>query len=331
LYKTRGHKDWAGGVTWSEHDARYGNGLGKNSSGMGAKYGAASFDHYSSDKQSAAKKSWFFLLNGIIALGAGCTGDSQTPLHTTIESRNLAIPQTQLIVDGYPMPIDINQTIVNPHWAHIENHAGYIFLDDQPKIFKREVRAGKWTDINHHEDYVDYNQTLQREYIHIVHDHGVDPKSSKYAYGLFPLMSPADTARIADSAPFQILANNVSVQAITYHSGCKEKVTYATFWRAGTIGIIRVKQASALIWGVSGGSCDGDKAGDEWVLSVSDPTHKRKMVEVEIRPSKTENVNVSRIIKVDQGVKVQGNLVYFNLQGGTSKSVVFGLKQHDEL
>ncbi|KAF3937158.1 Chondroitinase-AC [Dactylella cylindrospora] len=317
-YKSMGYRDWSGGACWAGGGG--GNGSAFGSNGRGARFAAASFDHYAVDKRSAAKKSWFMLEDGIIALGAGCTGNADPPsnLHTTIESRNLNNQEQAFIVDGEEMPTDEGWSKQSGRvsWAWLDGTAGYIFLDNLPKEFSRTKRCGDWHDIN---CLWKAKNACHRYYLNIFLDHGVNPKTSEYAYVILPLASVETTAQLAEQPHWKILQNDVKIQAIVngFEGG---EITMATFWAAGSINGIGVGQPCQLIWG---------RYGRDWCLSVSDPTHKVRRVVVTI-----DQLGGLQKGDASQGVSVNGNQVVFDgLQHGATKSIFFsgGGSGHDEL
>ncbi|KAK6514656.1 hypothetical protein TWF281_004854 [Arthrobotrys megalospora] len=320
-YKCVGFKDWSGGACWAGGGA--GNGVAYKSNGIGARFAAVSMDHLSFDKASAAKKSWFLFENGIIALGAGCTGTPSPPslLHTTIESRNLDKPGRPLIINGeeYTQPPGWIKKSQWVHWAWLENTGGYIFLDakdrnPREKIFTRTSNCGAWRDIN---DSAKPDECC-KEYVNIIINHGVNPRDSAYAYAILPLATREGTEEVQANPPWKVLANTVGIQAVEY-SFERGVITLATFWAPGEINGVRVEQACQLVWGYWG---------DEWCLTISDPSHKTAAVAVNLEVVGMKGLKVDRM---DGGVEVDGGRVVFKgLKDGATKSVFFK-GGHDEL
>ncbi|KAF3942374.1 Chondroitinase-AC [Dactylella cylindrospora] len=250
-YKFTAHRDWAGGLDWK------------------GEIGLAGLDALSTDKGSWAKKSWFFLLNSIIALGAGCAGISGSEVHTTIESRNLPLGGSNFSINGEYQTMTPGwirpwqSTRQDARWAHLESFGGYVFLDDEPTTFKHEKRQGKWTDINKYPDYLKFDDVITREYITIYRNHGKNPKDGHYAYALLPNANMNETLDFATALPVNVTHNTPRLQAIQFNN-----TVMANFWSGGTIGHLTAVTPCSITWGYSG-------VEDMYItISVSDPTQK---------------------------------------------------------
>ncbi|KAJ6261599.1 Chondroitinase-AC [Drechslerella dactyloides] len=325
-YKGMGYRDWSGGACWAGGGG--GNGVAFRSGGAGARVAAVSMDHYAGDKRSAAKKSWFMMEHAIVALGAGCTGNSEpaSNLHTTVESRNLDEPGRLLVINGeeYRNEPDWEKASNRVYWAWLENTAGYVFLDagrDAPyKLFSRQRRCGKWSDVNEGEEKSD----CHREYVNIIIDHGVNPKVSSYAYAILPLADVETTRLSSENPTWTLLQNTVEVQAIRnrFDNGNSDVLT-ATFWAPGGVDGVGVDQPCQLVWGSWSG-------GSSWCLTVSDPTHKVQRVAVSVPAIGQWGL---RTANASEGVVSDGDRVIFDgLKDGAAKSIFFtGRGGHDEL
>ncbi|KAK6533280.1 hypothetical protein TWF694_002232 [Orbilia ellipsospora] len=250
-YKFTAYEDWAGGQDWR------------------GDLGLAGLNALSTDKGSSAKKSWFFLLNSIIAVGIGCAGISGTEVHTTFESRNLPLAgsnfsingEYQIMTPGWIKPWQVTRE--NASWAYLDSFGGYVFLDDEPITFKHEKRKARWTDINQYPDYLRYNSEITREYLTIYRNHGIDPTNGTYAYALLPSASEEDTSKFAISPPINITHNTMKLQAIQFNN-----THMANFWSGGTIGHLTAVTPCSITWGFTG-------VEDKYLtISISDPTQK---------------------------------------------------------
>ncbi|KAF3915761.1 Chondroitinase-AC [Dactylellina cionopaga] len=333
-YKKPGFRDWSGGACWAGGGG--GNGVAYGSRGNGARFAAVSMDHCAEDWHSKAKKSWFMLEDGIIALGAGVFGNlrpNPSNMHTTIESRNLDEPGRALWINGveYKNPAGWSKSSDRVHWAWLENTGGYIFLDQTeqelrsrgevpaslPKIFSRTKRCGRWKDINGDGK----PDEICREYVNIVLDHGPNPNTSAYAYAILPLASKETTEELMKGPHWKVFRNTVEVQAIENRFDQGE-VTMVTFWVPGEVNGVKAEQGCQLIWGRWKG---------EWCLTVSDPTFLTKTIAVNVEVITARGLKLGR---KDEGVEVQGSRVVFNgMKEGAAKSVFFsgGVAGHDEL
>ncbi|KAK6360982.1 hypothetical protein TWF730_007097 [Orbilia blumenaviensis] len=333
VYKCMGFRSWSGGVCWAGGGG--GNGVAYRSNGVGARFAVVSMDHLSVDKLSAARKSWFFTEEGIVALGAGCKTTINPPaeLHTTIESRNLDVPGKMLVINGeeYTDAPGWTKRSSRVHWAWLEGTAGYIFLDAKPgapadteKLFSRTQKCGAWRDINGD----GRPDEICREYVNIVLNHGVNPTNSRYAYAILPLATREQTEEKQRDPKWRVLKNEVGIQAIEYAFGGAGEgdgvITMVTFWDAGEINGIRVDKGCQVIWGRWKG---------EWCLSVSDPSHKNGdfVVNVEIEDVRLKELVANGEAR-DEGVWVEGcRVTIAGLKDGAAKSVFFKERGHDEL
>jgi hyaluronate lyase len=277
-YRTTAYNDWAGGVTW--HDM-----------------GSASLKHLSNDRSSSAKKSWFFLVNAIIALGTQCIGGSGSALHTTYESRSLQMPGSRLLVngrdyDGSSLP-GWQSVFSEPSWAHLDGIAGYIFLDGGNVTFERANRTGRWTDIDKHSDYAQFDEQITREYLTIYRDHGVNPAADSYAYAIIPNASAVTTARLANEPEFHILANIPAVQAIELRDS---NTFMATFWESGMVAKLTANTPCSVVWGYEG---VGDR---NYTITIADPSQKQRIMSLRL-----EEEDLGGVLHLDDGMSVIDN------------------------
>lgn len=274
-YASTGHEDWAGGVKWNT-------------------IGSASMKHLSNDKSSAAKKSWFFFLNSIIALGTQCMGSSGTELHTTYESRNLQMPGTKLLVNGNFDPASSSsgwsRDFAMPSWAHLDNVAGYLFLDSGNITIERTERLGRWTDIDKYPDYSGFDKEVNREYLTVYRNHGVDPMNDEYAYAILPNASAATTALQAADPDFRIISNSPGVQAV---SSQDSQISMATFWASGNAGKFRADTPCCAIWGYQ------SVEDRYYTITVADATHREDMMLIWI-----EEEDIGGLVHLDDGMKL---------------------------
>ncbi|MDI3405314.1 polysaccharide lyase 8 family protein [Streptomyces cavernicola] len=203
-----------------------------------------------------ARKSWFFLDDAVVCLGAGITAADGTGVQTVVDNRCLGADGTAgLVVDGRVR--ETNGTVDGAGWAHLEGHAGYVFPGGAPLTTLREERTGAWKDINGG----GATTPVTRRYVTLTADHGTDPTDASYAYVVLPGASRQRTEeRAADRDWLLPLANSARVQGIRVPS---LGFTGVTFWEPGTAGKVTV-DAPVCVQIVERG--DGTA-----VVSVSDP------------------------------------------------------------
>ncbi|MFG2227020.1 polysaccharide lyase 8 family protein [Streptomyces sp. NPDC048644] len=180
-----------------------------------------------------ARKSWFFLADTVVCLGAGITAHDGVPAETVIDNRALGTDlQATLTVDGRVQQPRTGRTATFPaaRWAHLTGHGGYVFPDGAPLHTLREDRTGSWHDINSGSS----TAALTRRYLTLWHDHGTDPADASYAYLLMPGATPrAIAARAADRHWLTVLANSRAQQSIHVPT---LGLTAANFWQPGHAG-----------------------------------------------------------------------------------------------
>ncbi|MEU6668728.1 polysaccharide lyase 8 family protein [Streptomyces sp. NPDC046727] len=175
-----------------------------------------------------ARKSWFFLADAVVCLGAGISCADGVPVETVVDNRNLGENGTQRFVHGR-------------NWAHLAEHGGWILPCGGDLRTLREDRTGAWSDINTTSD--DERRTRRWQTLWL--DHGTDPVAARYAYVLLPGASRAETAaRAADPHWLTVLANDTARQAVAVP---RLGLTGATFWRAGTVGDLTVSAGASVL------------------------------------------------------------------------------------
>ncbi len=175
-----------------------------------------------------ARKSWFFLDDAVVCLGAGISCADGVPVETVVDSRNLGANRTQSLVRGR-------------NWAHLEEHGGWILPYGGELHTLREDRTGAWSDIN----TTSTDERRTRHWQTLWLDHGTDPEAARYAYVLLPGASRAQTAaRAADRHWLSVLANDADRQAVAVP---RLGLTAWNFWRAGTVGDLTVSAGASVL------------------------------------------------------------------------------------
>ncbi|WP_369179870.1 polysaccharide lyase 8 family protein [Streptomyces mutabilis] len=199
---------WVGGTTDGEYAA-----VGQHLKGLGSTL--------------EARKSWFFLADAVVCLGAGITCADGVPVETVVDNRNLGEDGTQTLARGR-------------HWAHLEGHGGWIVPDGDLRTL-REDRTGAWSDIN----TTSTTERRTRRWQTLWLDHGTDPADAGYRYVLMPGASRRAVARrAADRRWLTVLANDDHRQAVTVPP---LGLTAANFWRAGTAGPLTATEGASVL------------------------------------------------------------------------------------
>ncbi|MGV9290531.1 polysaccharide lyase 8 family protein [Streptomyces sp. NPDC003719] len=199
---------WVGGATDGEYAA-----VGQHLKGLGSTL--------------EARKSWYFLADAVVCLGAGITCADGVPVETVVDNRNLGEGGTQALTRGRD-------------WAHLEGHGGWV-VPDGPLHTLREDRTGAWSDIN----TTSTTERRTRRWQTLWLDHGTDPDDAGYVYVLMPGASRRAVARrAADRGWMTVLANDDRCQALAVPS---LGVTAANFWRSGTAGPLTATAGASVL------------------------------------------------------------------------------------
>ncbi|GLX01414.1 polysaccharide lyase 8 family protein [Microtetraspora sp. NBRC 16547] len=200
-----------------------------------------------------AFKSWFFLDDAVLCLGAGITSEDGVPVETIVDNRRT----DALLTVNDPVNDPVNDTADDPvddpvddaaGWAHLEGHGGYVLPGGARLHTLREERTGGANPVT-------------RAYVTLWLDHGVDPRSAGYVYLLLPGASLAETrARAADPGWVRVLANTARQQGVRVPS---LGITAVNFWNDGAAGGLAASAPCAVLVREGG---DGTAT-----LTVSDP------------------------------------------------------------
>ncbi|WP_225634897.1 polysaccharide lyase 8 family protein [Streptomyces solaniscabiei] len=199
---------WVGGATDGEYAA-----VGQHLEGLGSTL--------------EARKSWYFLADAVVCLGAGITCADGVPVETVVDNRNLGEGGTQALARGRD-------------WAHLEGHGGWIVPDGGLRTL-REDRTGAWSDIN----TTSTTERRTRRWQTLWLDHGTDPEGAGYLYVVMPGASRRTVARrAADRGWMTVLANDDRCQAVAVTS---LGLTAANFWQPGTAGPLTATAGASVL------------------------------------------------------------------------------------
>ncbi|MEV6109258.1 polysaccharide lyase 8 family protein [Streptomyces sp. NPDC051940] len=217
----------------------------------------------------SARKSWFWLDDAIVCLGAGIASADGYPVETTVDNRALGTSgEPALTVDGRVQPSGQGwrETFSGARWAHVAGQAGYLFPQGIRLGAVREERTGTWRSINTGGP----TDPVTRRYLTLYTDHGTDPADAGYAYVMLPGASARTTAlRAADAGWLQLLANSAAQQGVRVP---RLGLTAVNFWAPGTVGKLTASApASVLVREHRDGTA---------TVVVSDPSRQARSLEV---------------------------------------------------
>lgn len=289
-------RNWVGGVEWEK------------------RYGAAGMWLAPQKHSLQARKSWFMFDDEIVALGSGISCKDKRVVETIVENRKLKKSgKNAFTMDNEKKSVQLGwtETMKDVSWAHLAGNVpgadiGYYFPSPVALKAKREARTGTWKDISDLEarerDEVGH---FTRNYLTLWLDHGKDPVGASYAYALLPNKPASAVKRYAGSPDIEILAQTMRVHAVREK---KLGLVGANFWTPGPnkADIVTCKGVASVML--------GERRNGEWVLAVSDPTHKGLLIDIEIareagevlsRDKKIKIVQLSPTIKLSIDVKGQ--------------------------
>ncbi|RCG21922.1 lyase [Sphaerisporangium album] len=175
-----------------------------------------------------AFKSWFFLDDAVVCLGAGITGADGVPVETIVDNRRT----------GALLTVDEREG-----WAHLDGHGGYVLLACPGLRTLREERTEP-APVTPPEQRPGPGR-VTRSYATLWLDHGVDPVSASYAYVLLPGAGRAETrARATTGGWVRVLDNTARRQGVHVPS---LGITAVNFWNGGATGALTASAPCAVL------------------------------------------------------------------------------------
>ncbi|MER6467865.1 polysaccharide lyase 8 family protein [Streptomyces collinus] len=222
------------------------------------------------DSTLQARKSWFFLDDAVVCLGAGITCADGVPVETVVDNRNLGEGGTGALTRG-------------PGWAHLEDHGGWLLPCGGELRTRCEDRTGSWSDIN----ASGTAERRTRRWATLWLDHGTDPAGADYVYAVLPGARRHEVeARAADRHWLRVLANDAHRQAVAVPG---LGLTAATFWTAGTVGELTASAGASVLV---------RRRGRTATLCVSEPPRTGGPLEV------VWNRPVRSVLRAGEGVEI---------------------------
>ncbi len=242
-----------------------------------------------------AKKSYYFFDKECVCLGAGINSTMNANVLTTVEHRRLVkdkevLGAEDIYLDGTLMPKEDYEKIVDdPMWISVEGLAGYVLPAGGKTRLSRYTYVSDMSDMDHYfkEDPDAEKYKDGKPFFEINLYHGKNPSDAKYEYIILPNATAEATEAYSKAPEVEIISNTKEIQAVRKSS---LGLTFITFFEAGEcegIGASAPCIVSIL-------QKDG-----ELEISVSDPTHKAKTVELTLDRS-YELINAPLIASVDE-------------------------------
>jgi hyaluronate lyase len=289
---------------------------------LDGRWGIQGMDHLNFDKSLSARKSWFFLDDKVVCLGAAIASSSGYDVFTTIDNRSFApgtVPNVRTdnrnrVLTAADGAITVKRNV------HIMGHGGYVFLSGENVSGTIDVqvvpRSGDWQSINSGSDTGGTTEVKNRDYVTITHHHGTDPTGGGYAYLVLPNVEHSVTFTESDAPTVEVVANNAQAQLIRVAS---QGLTLGNFFQA-------TPSDPAPAYGVTvSGPCSLAVRTDagRTTVALSDPSRTQTTARVVLA-----GVAESTVLEADDGVRVVGAAplaLEFDLDGhGHAKRIVLG-------
>ena len=260
---------------------------------LNGRWGMQGMDHLNFNRTLSARKSWFFIDDRIVCLGAGITSESDFDVFTTVDNRSYAhgaVPRIH--IDGRKLAAHASsQPLRITRHAHIAGYGGYVFLSGENVTgtvdFQVIHRQGTWHNINSGAYTGGDDRVRARDFVTLTHNHGVRPRDGGYAYLLMP--NATHSATVAESAAptIEVVANSTMAQAVRApHIG----LTMANFFTAGaTSGLQTDGPCSVGVLTVGG----------QVTVALSDPSRTKSLVRVSL-----QDIPTVAVIASDDGVRL---------------------------
>ncbi|WP_308488434.1 polysaccharide lyase 8 family protein [Microbacterium capsulatum] len=286
------------------------------------RWGIQGMDHLNFDKSLSARKSWFFLDDKVVCLGAAITSASGFDVYTTVDNRSFApgtVPNVRTDNRNRVLTAADGAITVKRN-AHIMGHGGYVFLRGENVSGTIDVqvvpRSGDWHSINSGSDTGGTTDVKNRDYVTVTHHHGKDPSGGGYAYMVLPNVDHSVTFTESDAPTVEVLANNAQAQAIRVAS---LGLTLANFFQATPAG--QTPASGAAVTGPCSLAVHTDSG--RTTVALSDPSRTQTTAQVVLA-----GVAETTVIEGDDGVRVVSTsplTLEFALDGhGHAKRVVLG-------
>jgi chondroitin AC lyase len=158
-----------------------------------------------------AKKSWFFLDDEIVCLGAGIDADPGESVLTTLNQCFLKGDVVLSTADSTKVLDHGDHTSETPQWVWHDSVA-YGFLEPAKLHLQNDAKSGSWYASSHSHPNRQETGDLFTAWI----DHGTEPEGASYGYVVVPAVARDETARYLTEMPVRVLANRNSLQAVVH-------------------------------------------------------------------------------------------------------------------
>ncbi len=245
----------------------------------------------------AAKKSWFFFGDVMVALGAAINAPAAAnPVLTTLNQSRLT--GSVRYRSGGMTTLSGNASPLALEWVHHDG-TGYFFPGAASNASIAGVtQTGSWQSINTGQS----SDPVSLGVFSLHLNHGTAVSGASYTYIVAPGREAADMDLFPVSN-YQILCNDETAQAVKDLAGNKSAVN---FWTAGTVGNLTSDSKASVVM---------KQDGDFIELSISDPTQANTgNIVLELASP------VAGLIRADTGITVEQMKPTLRLRLATAKS-----------
>lgn len=217
-----------------------------------------------------ARKSWFFLDEAVVCLGAAVDCDEPESVLTSVNQCVLNGPVTLSSDEGTRRITRGQHALKDVTWVHHDG-MGYVFVRPTDVTVGATRQSGNWHAVHRRES----QRTLEREVFSVWIDHGAQPHGAQYAYMVLPDVDAAAMPSLYESPLATVLRQTKSVQAVSSHQGQRVRAAFL--------------EPGRLAWGNGQGiEVDApclvmlEDTPNGASLYVADPTHQRKTINVKL-------------------------------------------------
>jgi chondroitin AC lyase len=215
-----------------------------------------------------ARKAYFFFEQGFVCLGAGISGDRDENVITGV---NQCLLNGDVLVLGASLTAMGRGRMVGGDVRGVyHNGVGYYFLDQPKVVIRSDAQRGSWKDL---EENSTRKEQIQKDVFALWMDHGERPLDDTYAYVVMPGMVRDMFESEADRLPFTILKNTPSIQAIEFANQNLAQVVFFDAGQVQVLGGLDVTVSAPCLLMLR-------RDGNQWTLSVADPTQKLTQIQV---------------------------------------------------
>lgn len=248
-------------------------------------YGAVGFDFTSVHDSLKARKSWFFFDNEIVCLGADINASGGFPVLTTANQSLLHGDVTIHDSKGI-RKLKINEELESEvQWINHDS-ISYIFSGNQKISVSNQTQSGSWRSITHQAWATD--EPVSKALFTATISHGTNPLNAGYSYVILPGLTPEKTQHYDLKKHIAILSNTGKLQAVKQ---LEKHLVQAVFYEPGSLSLtsgldLNVSQPCIMLIQMKGNNVTK--------ITLTDPTHDLKNIEVTLHENIKQKGNVSK-------------------------------------